>query len=282
MTTPLRSGQRSRPGTRALRRRLSARGRQHPPCRLELAAARRRTSRGADAASARGRAEPRRTAGRPNARSRRGGRQEPPPSLRRRSHPAQPPAHERPLARSTPRRASAWHTLARPANSRLRGLQWNGPILTLRDDRLRALGPDILERPPDLDAMVARLRGAPDLHLAEALQRQQLVAGIGNMWVAEVLWASRLSPWLFVRDLSDDQLTTVLRAAHEQMATALEGRRTNRMSTAVLAVAAGAAGRRFARSRRATGTALPTGARVASRPRRRSTSTSPRGPRRSE
>ena len=162
--------------------------------------------------------------------------------------------------RGEPVRGTPWLVL-RTAD--YEALQWNGPILTLRDDGLRALGPDILERPPDLDAMVARLRGAPDLHLAEALQRQQLVAGIGNMWVAEVLWASRLSPWLFVRDLSDDELTTVLREAHEQMATALEGHRTNRkVYRRAGAWLPALRRRRFARSRRATGTALPTGARA--------------------
>ena len=41
----------------------------------------------------------------------------------------------------------------------------------------------------DVDAAVARLRGAGDAWLGEALQDQRLVAGIGNMWMAEALWA---------------------------------------------------------------------------------------------
>lgn len=110
----------------------------------------------------------------------------------------------------------------------LEASQWNGPVLALDDRGLRALGPDILDRPPDLEAMIARLRGAPDLYLAEGLQRQQLVAGIGNMWVAEILWANRLSPWLRLRDVSDVELRSVLSDAHRLMSAALEGPRPER------------------------------------------------------
>src|SRR5919202_1857966 len=77
-------------------------------------------------------------------------------------------------------------------------IQLNGPVLELesRGGVVRRLGPDILAEPPELDAMVANLRAAPqELPLGEALQRQRLVAGIGNMWMAEALWEARLSPW---------------------------------------------------------------------------------------
>ena len=40
-------------------------------------------------------------------------------------------------------------------------LQWDGPVLELSrraPDAVRRLGPDIMDDPPDLDAMVARLR----------------------------------------------------------------------------------------------------------------------------
>ncbi len=127
--------------------------------------------------------------------------------------------------RGEPLRGTPWLVLRTPD---LEASQWNGPILTLRDDVVRSLGPDILDRPPDIAAMVARLRGAPDLELGEALQRQQLVSGIGNMWASEVLWASRLSPWLRVRDVSDGELTSVLEEAHGQMSAAVAGRRPSR------------------------------------------------------
>jgi endonuclease VIII len=127
--------------------------------------------------------------------------------------------------RGEPLRGKPWLVLR---TAELEASQWNGPTLTLRDDALRSLGPDILDQHPDTAAMIVRLRGAPDLYLGEALQRQQLVAGIGNMWVAEVLWATRLSPWLHVRDVSDDELQAVLNEAHRQMSAALERPRSSR------------------------------------------------------
>jgi endonuclease VIII len=114
--------------------------------------------------------------------------------------------------------------------SELEALQWNGPVLELSDSVTRRLGPDILDEPPELAAMVVRLRRAPALHLAEALQRQELVAGIGNMWAAEALWSSRLSPWLAVADVSDEDLERVLAEAHRLMADGVAGRRRPRQA----------------------------------------------------
>ena len=68
---------------------------------------------------------------------------------------------------------------------------WNGPVLELARDggRLSQLGPDILERPPDLDEMIERFRAQPQARaVGDALLDQRLVAGIGNMWKAEALW----------------------------------------------------------------------------------------------
>jgi endonuclease-8 len=107
-------------------------------------------------------------------------------------------------------------------------LQWNGPVLALRDDVVRRLGPDILDRPLRLAEIVQRLRSAPTLPLAEALQRQQLVAGIGNMWAAEALWSTRLSPWSRIEDVSDQQLESLLAEAHRLMSAALERSRAPR------------------------------------------------------
>ena len=78
---------------------------------------------------------------------------------------------------------------------RVEGVLWNGPVLELHARALERLGPDILERPPRIDALVARLRAADGgLWLGEALLDQSLVAGIGNMWLAEALWEARLGP----------------------------------------------------------------------------------------
>jgi endonuclease-8 len=106
--------------------------------------------------------------------------------------------------------------------------QWNGPVLELSSDVERRLGPDILAEPPALDAMVANLRAVPALWLGEALQRQRLVSGIGNMWMAESLWEARLSPWARVGEVGDEDLRAALAAAHRLMRSALDGRRGRR------------------------------------------------------
>ena len=97
-------------------------------------------------------------------------------------------------------------------------VQWNGPVLELRDDVRRRLGPDILDDPPPVDAAIANLRAvARGRLLGEALLDQRLVAGMGNMWMAEALWGAGLSPWLRVGDASDEELRRALGEAHRLM-----------------------------------------------------------------
>ena len=77
--------------------------------------------------------------------------------------------------------------------------------------------------------MVANLRAAgPDLRLGEALQRQRLVAGIGNMWAAEALWDARLSPWARLGEVDDGDLREALEAAARLMRASVEGARQQR------------------------------------------------------
>jgi endonuclease VIII len=127
--------------------------------------------------------------------------------------------------RGTPMRGRPWLVLR---GSELEAVQWNGPVLDLRDEVVSRLGPDILATPVDRPALAERLRREPELALGEALQRQELVSGIGNMWAAEALWAARLSPWARVGDVEDEALVRVLGEAHRLMSAALEGSRSPR------------------------------------------------------
>ena len=103
-------------------------------------------------------------------------------------------------------------------------VQWNGPVLELRDDVRRRLGPDILGEPPRLPEMVARLRASdPSRALGEALLDQRLVSGIGNMWMAEALWTARVSPWLRVGEATDGELRGALVEAHDLMQRSANG-----------------------------------------------------------
>lgn len=95
---------------------------------------------------------------------------------------------------------------------------WNGPVLEPHVRALTKLGPDVLAVPPDLDAMLSRLRAADQTRtVGETLLDQSIVSGIGNMWLAETLWRIGLSPWRRLRDVDE----TLRRAALETAATTM-------------------------------------------------------------
>ena len=102
---------------------------------------------------------------------------------------------------------------------------WNGPVLELtrgRSPTVARLGPDVMADRPDLDGMLARLRAAdPRREVGDALLDQRLVAGIGNMWKAEALFAVGISPWKPLGEHSDEELRSLLSAA----ATLMQGPR---------------------------------------------------------
>ena len=127
--------------------------------------------------------------------------------------------------RGKPRTGQPWLVLR---GDELEGVLWNGPVLTLETRPVRRLGQDVLAAEIDLDAAVARLRGAADHRHGEALQDQRLVAGIGNMWMAEALWAIQVSPWAYVRDVSDETLRDALATARRLMQESLETGRSRR------------------------------------------------------
>jgi endonuclease-8 len=109
---------------------------------------------------------------------------------------------------------------------------WNGPVLELSPRGLErfglSIGPDILAEAPELDTMIARLRGSPERELGDALLDQRLVAGIGNVWKAESLWHARLSPWAPVGSASDDELRGLLSWLARQMRASVAGSPTQR------------------------------------------------------
>jgi endonuclease-8 len=112
---------------------------------------------------------------------------------------------------------------------RLEAVQVNGPVLELHQRAVRRLGPDILARPPDLDTMVARLRGQhPTRAVGDALLDQRLVAGIGNMWKAEALWRAGVSPWRALGEVGDDELRGLLEETARMMSASVEGARDGR------------------------------------------------------
>jgi endonuclease VIII len=130
--------------------------------------------------------------------------------------------------RGRARRGRPWLVLR---GSEHEAVLWNGPVLELShgDPVSRALGPDILDEPPDLPGMLRRLRASsPRRAIGDALLDQQLVAGIGNVWRAEALWAARISPWRPLGDVSDSDVLAVLGDAHRLMLASVAGERFRR------------------------------------------------------
>lgn len=113
-------------------------------------------------------------------------------------------------------------------------VQFDGPLLELItegrsrfDQRLAALGPDVLAETFDSDRFLARLRADdPARPLADALLDQTHLAGIGNIWKSEGCWEARIDPRRALRAVSDSEAVALVDAVRPRMlASAREGPR---------------------------------------------------------
>jgi endonuclease VIII len=102
-----------------------------------------------------------------------------------------------------------------------------------RHPRLSTLGPDVLSAVFDVDDARRRIRATPARHIAEALLRQQSLAGLGNVFKSELLFLCGVDPALAVPDVGDDALDCLLRRARELM----------RLNVAETSIAASSRGR---------------------------------------
>jgi endonuclease-8 len=126
----------------------------------------------------------------------------------------------------------AWLVLRRGAYE---VVQFDGPTLELLtegrtrfDQRLAALGPDVLAHQFDRATFLRRLRGDDQTRsLGDALLDQRNVAGIGNIWKAEGCWEAGVDPWRPVSEVSDEEAVAVIEALRPRMLrSAEEGPRT--------------------------------------------------------
>jgi len=93
--------------------------------------------------------------------------------------------------------------------------------------QLRRLGPDLLDPDCDLDEALRRIAAEPELPVGVALMRQDLVAGIGNVYKSEVLFLERLDPFASVELIGSDAIRRALERARQLMRRNLRGRRRN-------------------------------------------------------
>ena len=82
-----------------------------------------------------------------------------------------------------------------------------------RHDELRKLGPDLLSDSFDPDEAFRRTRARPDLAIGDALLNQRLMAGIGNVYKSEVLFACGVNPFAAVAEVTDEKLIALIDTA---------------------------------------------------------------------
>jgi endonuclease-8 len=101
-----------------------------------------------------------------------------------------------------------WQVRVVLATEQWQAVGYRLPVVELlaRTDEHRAvghLGPDLLGDDWDLDEALRRLTVAPDREIGDALLDQRNLAGIGNLYKAESLFLTHVSPWRPVGDVAD-------------------------------------------------------------------------------
>lgn len=100
----------------------------------------------------------------------------------------------------------------------------------MRGMRVASLGPDVLASDFDARGAAKRASSHPHRIIADVLLDQRVVAGIGNIWKCESLFACGIDPRVPTGTLSEDQLTALYDAAHDRMTASVQrGRSTYRV-----------------------------------------------------
>src|SRR4051812_11363204 len=101
--------------------------------------------------------------------------------------------------------------LMRGAPLLMRGAPLRGAMI------LNELGPDVMSAEFDVDEAVRRIQARPEVEIADALLDQQAVAGVGNIFKSESLYACRVNPFVLVQTLSAQQIGKVVSSASALM-----------------------------------------------------------------
>jgi endonuclease-8 len=104
-------------------------------------------------------------------------------------------------------------------------VEFDGPTLELLtegrtrfDQRLSALGPDVLAQCFGRERFLTRLRSDdPTRSIGDALLDQRNLAGIGNIWKAEGCWGGGVDPWRRVASVTDTEAVAIVEALRPRM-----------------------------------------------------------------
>lgn len=72
--------------------------------------------------------------------------------------------------------------------------------------KLNKLGPDIMDITTTFDLFKIQINKTNDQQIGLVLLNQKIISGLGNYLRSDILWLSRISPFRFVRDLSNKDL----------------------------------------------------------------------------
>ena len=98
------------------------------------------------------------------------------------------------------------------------------PVAEFHDSRslrrragLNELGPDVLDPAFDIQAAVQSLRQYAEMELGNAVLKQSVLAGPGNVFKSEICFVSELNPFRQIKTLDTQELTRVATTAHKLM-----------------------------------------------------------------
>ena len=96
-------------------------------------------------------------------------------------------------------------------------------------DFMKRVGPEPLEADFTPAQFIERFRSHPRTNIKAALLNQSVIAGVGNIYADESLWAAQINPRTQVGDLSDGQLTELYHQVRNVMNLSIsKGGSTNR------------------------------------------------------
>jgi endonuclease VIII len=86
-----------------------------------------------------------------------------------------------------------------------------------REKKIPPPASDVLGGQFDVEAAIERLVACSDLELGEALLRQRVLAGVGNVFKSEICFAAGLNPFRKVGSISRERLAEVVAVARRQL-----------------------------------------------------------------